>query len=310
MLNPKSEYRPDVSISDFHRDPDFRRENPKQYPNVQNQNFKNLSCFGHLKIRISNLFRVSNFVLRISLTFIFVYNAYASSLDKVKIHFLEGDYKSAIMEGEKILALNSYSPDSDELYYILGLSYLKDGNYLRASDIFEIILREFKNSAFGEEAKLGLGDVYFIKGDFVRARDYYKDIINNNPDTRLKSQLYYRLSECAFKLGDAQQGKFYLDKLKQEFPLNFESRLYKDLYVFSDSEFYYTVQVGSFLNITNAENLLNKLNDKGYNAYIQEIDSESRKIYRVRVGKLKSRLEVIQLKDRLTQEGYPTKIVP
>jgi len=54
----------------------------------------------------------------------------------------------------------------DELYYLLSLSYLKDGNYLRASDIFEIILREFKGSRFKEDALLALGDTYFLRGDY------------------------------------------------------------------------------------------------------------------------------------------------
>jgi hypothetical protein len=81
-----------------------------------------------------------------------VSSAYALNIDKVKINFLNGDYKAAILEGEKILAHSRQSPDTDELYYFLGLSYLKDGNSLRASDIFEIILSEFKDSRFRQEA--------------------------------------------------------------------------------------------------------------------------------------------------------------
>jgi len=44
--------------------------------------------------------------------------AYALSLDRLKTYFLSADYKSAITEGEKILAANKESPDSEELYYI------------------------------------------------------------------------------------------------------------------------------------------------------------------------------------------------
>ena len=53
---------------------------------------------------------------------------YCLNLDKVKVYFLEGDYKSAILEGEKLIAQD---PHSDELYYILGLSYLKDEGTVR-----------------------------------------------------------------------------------------------------------------------------------------------------------------------------------
>ncbi|MBN1913662.1 MAG: hypothetical protein JW788_04610 [Candidatus Omnitrophica bacterium] len=51
--------------------------------------------------------------------------------------YLSGDYKAAISEGEKILAQAKDQDGLDELYYILALSYMKEGNYLRASDILK-----------------------------------------------------------------------------------------------------------------------------------------------------------------------------
>ncbi|MFA5145684.1 MAG: SPOR domain-containing protein [Candidatus Omnitrophota bacterium] len=235
--------------------------------------------------------------------------SYALNLDKAKSYILEGDYKSAISEGERLLAQDV---SSDELYYILGISYLKDGNFLRASDIFEIILREFKGSAFSDEAKLGLGDTYFLRGDFVKAEGYYKDLINSNPHTRLKAQAYYRLSQAGYKSGNTQQGQEYLDKLKQDFPLNIESSLNKDLCLIADSPSaaYYTIQVGSFANITNARNLTEKLIQKGYPAYMEESSSKGQKSYRVRVGKSALLQEISVLENKLSREGYPTKICP
>jgi tetratricopeptide (TPR) repeat protein len=236
-------------------------------------------------------------------------NTYALDLQQVKVYFLEGDYKSAILEGEKLLAQDAHS---DELYYILGLSYMKDGNYLRASDIFEIILKEFKNTPRKDEAKLGLGDTYFLRGDFYQAQGYYKDLIDTNPGTKLKAQVYYRLSQVGFKKGDTQLGKEYLDKLKQEFPLYPESKLSQELYTLTDSSsgIYYTVQVGAFSNITNARNLTQKLIHKGYPAYVEEINIKGETSYRVRVGKSLLRQEIINLADKLSQEGYPTRIFP
>jgi outer membrane protein assembly factor BamD (BamD/ComL family) len=97
---------------------------------------------------------------------------YALNIDKVKINFLNGDYKAAILEGEKILAHSRQSPDTDELYYFLGLSYLKEGNSLRASDIFEIILSEFKDSRFRQEA-LRLNQEATRRRDNTAPGDYY-----------------------------------------------------------------------------------------------------------------------------------------
>ncbi|MFH0913316.1 MAG: SPOR domain-containing protein [Candidatus Omnitrophota bacterium] len=236
-------------------------------------------------------------------------NGYCLTFDKVKVCFLNGDYKSAISEGEKFLAnCSSRSPQLDELYYILGLAYLKDGNYLRASDIFEIIIREFKDSVFQDEARLGLGDSYFLRGDYDNAQVRYKGLLSYNPRTKLAALVYYRLSQIGFKKGDTAGAKEYLDKLKNNFPANLELRLNSELSNLSD--IYYTVQVGSFAKMTNARNLCDKLINKGYNAYVEEAEMNGSKTYRVKVGKLKSRPEAALLQDKLSGGGYPTKIIP
>lgn len=234
--------------------------------------------------------------------------SYALDLDKIKVHYLSGDYKSAITEGEKILATQSLaSAHSDELYYILGLSYLGDGNYLRASDIFEIILQEFKKSSLKENARLGLGDVYFLKGDYVKAKSYYQDVINNGNDSRLKPMAYYKLSQTALKTGDTQGAQKYSQELNEEITPEKKVALEKDVGVLPD---FYTVQAGSFTSPRNAKNLQLKLTSQGYDAYIQEVDMGLKKTYRVKVGKLKLRQDAVRLQLRLAAQGYPANIIP
>ncbi|HTZ10767.1 MAG TPA: SPOR domain-containing protein [Candidatus Margulisiibacteriota bacterium] len=238
--------------------------------------------------------------------------SFALDLDKVKVNFLSGDYKAAISEGEKLLAGASQAGQSDELYYFLGLSYLKDGNYLRASDIFEIILTEFKESKFKEEAKMGLGDTYFLRSDFGKAEEYYRQALAESPESRIKPALYYRLSQSGFKKGDPEQGKVYLDKLRNEFPQGAELVANQDICLLppANSEFFYTVQVGCFSSSVNANNFLKTLADKGYSAYIEEAVISGLPSYRVRVGKSKSRQEILELEQKLSREGYPTKVCP
>jgi cell division septation protein DedD len=143
---------------------------------------------------------------------------YAFNLDNLRNYFLNGNYKACIIEGEKVLAQASSSKDLDELYYILGLSYLKEGNYLRASDIFEIIIKEYHNSRFKEEAKLGLGDSFFLKGDFKKAQSIYQEILKGNYRSKLKPAVYYRISQIGRKTADREKEQLYLAKLKSEFP--------------------------------------------------------------------------------------------
>ncbi|MFA5356729.1 MAG: tetratricopeptide repeat protein [Candidatus Omnitrophota bacterium] len=252
-------------------------------------------------------------MLKVIITFFILFSlageAYCLDLERAKSYLMKGDYRSAMVEGEKSLAGYSGHHDNlDELYYILGLAYLKDGNYLRAGDIFEIILKEFKGSALKDEAELGLGDSYFLRGDYDRAREYYEAALRAGARGKLTPSLYYRLSQAALKQGDTRGAGLYLNKLKSEFPLSPEISLDKELYGMTD--IYYTVQVGSFVNFSNARNLRDKLKAKGYDAYLEEADTNGVKTYRVRAGKLSSRQDAVELKGRLSSEGHPTKIIP
>lgn len=252
------------------------------------------------------------------ITTIFVFSilvaaAYALDIDKVKIHLLDGDYKVAIAEGEKILAhTSSRASGLDELYYVLGLSYMKDDNLLRASDIFEIILKEYKDSKFKEEAMMGLGDTYLLRHDFANARKTYNVILQENPGTKLKSQVLYRLSQADFKNGNLEEGKVYLGKLQEQAPLTTELKHDKDAGVISEdiSRVTYSVQVGAFSKKENAQSLLQKLTSKEYPAYLEEASSGAKVKYRVKVGRLKEKADAEILRKKLTSDGYPTKLCP
>ena len=247
-----------------------------------------------------------------NLWFVVCTATYALDLERLKVSFLKGDYKAAIIEGEKIMANASHSREEDELYYLLAVSYLKEGNFLRASDIFEIILKEFKASRFKEEALLGCGDAYFLKGDYQAAQEYYARLLQDNSHTKFKAQLYARLSQVGFKKGDTPQGKGYEAKLKQEFPLHMETLTAQDMCSVVDfsQEPYYSVQVGCFSSQNNAGNLVTKLKSLGYDAFINEPSGDEKKIYRVKVGKYKSRSEAALLEQKLSEQGYPTRISP
>lgn len=234
-------------------------------------------------------------------------SVYASDLNKVRENFLSGNYKSAIIEGEKILAGSGSGGELEELYYILGLSYLKDGNYLRAADIFEIILSELKTTRFKAQSRLGLADSNFLRNNFEKAKAAYLELLGGNDAVFLKASIYYRLSQCEAKLGNAIGAKAYIEKLNTEFPDNFETGLENPS---QPGDFYYSVQVGSFINKANAESLMRKLQAKGYAAFVEEGISAGAAIYRVKSGKLFNRNEAVGLEAKLSAEGYPTKICP
>ncbi|MBU1124562.1 MAG: SPOR domain-containing protein [Candidatus Omnitrophica bacterium] len=239
-------------------------------------------------------------------------NCFASNQERLKKYFLAGEYTQAIREGERLLAEDPSSASSDDLYYLLGLSYLKDRDYLRASDIFEIILNEFKGSRLRDVATLGLADTYFLQGNMFSAKKYYQELLLGAAKENCGAQAYYRLSQIAFKEGNTLQAQEYLALLKNEFPLNLESKGEEEICVLSESgvTLCYSVQVGSFSNEKNAQNLLRKLKKDNYLAYIEVTTKGGRPFHQVRIGKFQTRPEAVTFERKLAQEGYPTRIYP
>lgn len=255
------------------------------------------------------------FYLLISAVIIFSYaNAHpclAAGLEALKVDFLQGNYRRVIFEGQAQLDRINIG-GTDELSYILGLSYLKESEISLAQGCFRRILNNQK-SKFKEQATLGLADTFLISGRFQEAEEIYNKLIIDRPNTGQKAAILYRLSRLEFKRGNNQKGNNYLTRLKRDFPLSPELRSNRgfeisnrplDLPVSATGE--YSVQVGFFTNSSNAANLRDKLIAKDFPAYIEDSSGG----YRVRVGKFKTQKEALSLESDLSKEGFQTKVCP
>jgi hypothetical protein len=134
-------------------------------------------------------------------------------------------------------------------------------------------------------------------------------MLEDNPNTNLKAQIFYRLSQLGVMKGDKQQAEDYLYRLKRDFPLCLDLRQTKGFPVIMEcvkEEDGLSVQVGFFTNISNAVNLKNKLLAADYPAYIENGGNG----YRVKVGRFKTREDALAAEDRLSRQGYPTKLTP
>ena len=233
----------------------------------------------------------------------------ASSNTQVKTLFLNGEYNLAISQGEEIInqSLDNASSERDELYYIMGLCYLQEADYLRADDMFEFVINEFPGSRFVPDAKLGIADISYIKGEYSAATDAYRDLLRASFRRDLLPGLYSRFSLSLSNQGEIDEAQEYLLILQREYPESFEGIKGKQL--FNQGSFY-TVQVGAFSDRNNAIGLKSKLLNQGYSAYVEELTDGGALTHRVRVGRLKSRQEAILLQGRLVSQDYPAKIFP
>lgn len=232
---------------------------------------------------------------------VFLYSVCFAGLENMKTAFLSGDYKAVIKEGEKILATPSQPENAKELYYMIGLSYLKDGNYLRSSDIFEILLNEYPGEPYRKEAMLGLGDAYFLNGDNQRARQWYEALLAYDTEGKFTIITKERLGRISIMQGDTIQAKEFLKDL----PV---SLLSTDFGVQSVEE--YSVQVGYFSRENNAKRLVEKLVSNDFDAFVVVDNFRKDVMYRVKVGHYNQRDQAEIMRKKLTENGYPAKIVP
>lgn len=271
-------------------------------------------------------------------------SAYALDNFAVRAYFYKADYSACIQEGQRLLAGAAFA-GRDELYALVGLSALKQGDWRLSSDMFTRLLKEYSRSPYADEARLGLGDALSVQGDLRQARGKYIEFIEKRPSSKLKAQAYYRIFLLAKKAGDRQEEQLYRQKLAKEFPDSAEAKLDTDIFpapkygpasiespklavspatvvkkhIQSDEEdiqlvlaaqAYYSVQVGAFSKLANAVSFCEKLKGKGLSAFIDDLQPGGKTIYKVKVGKLTAYSDAKKLERRLSAAGYSTKLVP
>ncbi len=249
----------------------------------------------------------NKFILVFLIFFILPSISWALEIDVLKTDFLQGNYRRVIFEGQVQLD-RMHLGNADELNYILGLSYLKESKLDLAQNCFQNILSN-SNSKYKQEASLALADTYLVSGQFQQAEDKYCKLIINDSNSILKPAILYRLSQLEFKRGNQQKGNDYWFKLKRDFPLSPELRLTKGITtikISANETGEYSIQVGFFINIVNANNFKNTLVSKNYPAYVESFGTG----YRVKVGRFKLQKEAQDLERKLFQDGFQTKLCP
>jgi len=232
---------------------------------------------------------------------------WALDLDTLKVDFLEGNYRRVIFEGQAQID-RMHLGNTDELNYILGLSYLKESKIDPAQNCFRQILSN-SNSKFKAAAHLALADTYLVSGQFQQAQDSYNKLIADDSNSNQKPAILYRLSQLELKKGNHQKGNDYWFKLKRDFPLSPELRLTKGIASVNlplNETGEYSIQVGFFTNSVNARNFENRLLSKHYPAYVESFGSG----FRVKVGRFKLQKEALDLESKLSQDGFATKLCP
>lgn len=228
----------------------------------------------------------------------------ANSINRAETLYLQNNYSDSISECALDISRNN---NSERAYYLLGLNYLMLNDTEKAREKFKFLIDNIKSGRYVEQAKLAYADTLFVDQNYQEARINYENLLKEK--SPLEPLIYLRLGQCSLKLGDWEKAGNFFNILEKNYPLSLEAKQASQLKG-QDKEFFFTVQIGSFANQDNARKLLKKIETQNFSGYIDELNAAGGMLYRVRVGKLKSRKEAEDLKAQLEKEGYPTKIFP
>jgi len=245
---------------------------------------------------------MNNIMHKISIIFIIVLTfIQAQNLDK---------YYQAIEQGrlssvrEDIEQLKNEYPDNPK---VLFLSAVVETDAEKALDIYENIINQYPDSQAAKKAKGEIIKYHYTNGLYHKTVEEAKKFITENPNSELSKELVPLLFSSLKAIQRTDLIEFY----KKEFSKNYpelrpylKDSSYLSLYTIRerahtpDTELEtptkYAVQIGVFSNLENARSLLNKLKEKGYNAYIKEKSSNQR-FQAVKIGPFTSRAKANQV---------------
>ena len=154
-----------------------------------------------------------------------------STLMAAYAYFSQLYFTDAIYELERFIDKYKNHPDTDYAYYLLAVCHYnqivnekKDlGEIIKAKEYFKILIKEYPNTDFSEDAKfklelineilaskeLYLANYYLDREKWIPAINRYKKIVNEYDSTIFIEEALYRLVELNYKLGLKNESKNY-----------------------------------------------------------------------------------------------------
>ena len=154
------------------------------------------------------------------------------------------------------------------------------GSYQSAAYECERLFNESRDAQFKNEVAQLAGLCYLKLNDRARAQEFFEYVMNNAKDTYL--------------LEEAKAG---LENVAKAAPP-------------PDTPSYYAVQVGCFKDRDNATRLFNRFKRRRYTVRVAEEQDGSVTIFKVKIGRFKTREEAVDFARKLEKIGHPAAIVP
>ncbi len=215
---------------------------------------------------------------------------------------------------------------------VMYLQSLLEMNGDTAVEMYKLIYKNHPNSEYADDAVMRIGEYYYVSGLYIQSADWFK-----------KMPVYYPWSEhiergvnlflnCLIVAGSVDTAQFYSQVFQKRFPkMEVEERI---LTAFDERENSpvepkkqdkqktiplppsdniqgkYSLQVGAFGSVMNANTAVKNLKAGGYSPRVEEINNNGKKLYAVRLGYFNSSASAKREGDKLRMQlGYDNIII-
>ncbi|MBD3232409.1 MAG: tetratricopeptide repeat protein [candidate division Zixibacteria bacterium] len=206
----------------------------------------------------------------------------------------------------------------DQILWLRGFANMNAGRYEEAKSDFSRLIDSYPSSDMTLWGFLGIGYCYYKEGDLSSAIKSFERVKDTDTHPAFPQSLL-ALSTCYKQIGNSRRTEHYLDIYNRKYPGSFipdmdlaaEPMMQFDIPLQQSDmdaeelvQALYFIQVGSFSSRQNAQRMMNRLEQKGYNS-TREAFYENRKIfYRILVGPYTNRGEARKHEKKLeSSEG-------
>lgn len=141
-----------------------------------------------------------------------------------------------------------------------------------------------------------------------RALEVYGKVLREGRMGHLTPQALFRLGRVQRELGLWEEARATLEQMARTAPDSAEAVQARG--ILGSDDFFFTVQVGSFVTRANAIRLAQELQRRGYRVEVSEAMMGGKAFHRVRIGRFARRSEAETEARRLSKEGFPARIFP
>jgi|GEM_PF-4369635 len=232
--------------------------------------------------------------------------AWGEETRQVELAFLQGD--AAVAQECQPDTLPQHLLPAEEHACLLSVRALIQQRALQTARERIAALTQHRDSPEWTAALRNLvGDTYYREGNWAAAQQAYQTAADAAQGQELYPLALYNVARATQYHGDLTKTREVLLEVMRLAPWSFEAESARDIL---NEDAYLTVQVGAFHDRANATALLKALQQRGYEAHLQEAVTRGQLHVRVRVGRFTSYQEAAVMRDELDRLGYPARIHP